>query len=97
MIVVEDFGCFRESDCVILFVLASLLGTPFKDEHGASRDNLTFQPAQPDAPIARELEQKGTLVAAVRDVPELAGQKMAVGAGHGLLLRATLLPLITRL
>jgi hypothetical protein len=32
--------------------------------------------------ISRELQEKFLLMAAVRNVPDLAGQKMAVGAGH---------------
>lgn len=42
MIIIEDFGCFSESDFVILFILARLLRIPFEDEHSYSRGNLTW-------------------------------------------------------
>ena len=49
--------------------------------------------------IACKLEQKRVLVAAMSDVPELAGREMMIGARHGLLLllRPPVLPLKTRL
>jgi hypothetical protein len=42
------------------------------------------QPADPGAPIAREAQQELLAMAAVREVPDVVRQMMAMGARHGL-------------
>jgi hypothetical protein len=46
------------------------------------------EPVQITPSIARELQEKLSLMAAVRDVPDVSGQKIAVGARHRFFLEA---------
>ena len=41
------------------------------------------EPGHPQAPVARELQQEVSAVAAMSEVPDVAGQVESIGAGHG--------------